>query len=535
MSYLPLGNTVGACSEMIQQALNAYIEKNPHGIITEEDSPTAVHAYAMHFLGKRYLEMLNRFERCHLYRKSLEMLLWVKYMRSLASPGDAVGCIAAQSVGEPSTQMTLNTFHLAGHGGANVTLGIPRLREIIMTASKTLKTPTMTIPLRDGKELSQAKFLARKLCQLPLIDLLDHRAGIVVKEEIVYARDFDSSAPWQRQYSIRLVLENMQAIHSTFDISFDDILHVVKSKFSLKLQQILRSEQRKVGEKASGKTLDAFKSSVKVNEETGRGKNSDKESDAGGEERGDHDDDASASTGRKKAVDSDDSSDEEGDAVGSHREDEDDDTRVNKEGQEYENDVEDDDDALDSDKEKMELDVDADDDDDDDEGSVHSKKPAAKKNVRSKAAEVSPSKSSRRKVSSKVIKSDDLNFSHEDGWIEIRFSFPAAARRLLMAPLAEKAAQACMVRSTPNIKYSYVMPKASDSDGIKFVTDGVNFEAIWSLSDEVVDMNAIDCNDIWRISQTFGIEAARLAIVKEIQTVFGGKERPPKLLSLVVD
>ena len=58
--------------------------------------------------------------------------MWVKYMRSLANPGEAVGCVAAQSLGEPSTQMTLNTFHLAGHGGANVTLGIPRLREILM-------------------------------------------------------------------------------------------------------------------------------------------------------------------------------------------------------------------------------------------------------------------------------------------------------------------------------------------------------------------------------------------------------------------
>lgn len=43
-----------------------------------------------------------------------------------------LGCVAAQSVGEPSTQMTLNTFHLAGHGGANVTLGIPRLREVFI-------------------------------------------------------------------------------------------------------------------------------------------------------------------------------------------------------------------------------------------------------------------------------------------------------------------------------------------------------------------------------------------------------------------
>eukprot|EP00983_Pelagomonas_calceolata_P038335 1136770-Pelagomonas_calceolata.AAC.1 len=51
--------------------------------------------------------------------------------------------------GEPSTQMTLNTFHSAGQGGAaNVTLGIPRLREILMTAAAKIKTPVMTLPLR---------------------------------------------------------------------------------------------------------------------------------------------------------------------------------------------------------------------------------------------------------------------------------------------------------------------------------------------------------------------------------------------------
>ena len=62
-------------------------------------------------------------------------------------PGEAVGLLAAQSIGEPSTQMTLNTFHFAGFGAKNVTLGIPRLREIIMTASQRIKTPTMSIKL----------------------------------------------------------------------------------------------------------------------------------------------------------------------------------------------------------------------------------------------------------------------------------------------------------------------------------------------------------------------------------------------------
>ena len=71
--------------------------------------------------------------------EAFELLMWIKYKKCLAAPGETVGSIATQSVGEPWTQMTLNTFHLAGHGGANVTLGIPRLRGIIMMAAKNLK------------------------------------------------------------------------------------------------------------------------------------------------------------------------------------------------------------------------------------------------------------------------------------------------------------------------------------------------------------------------------------------------------------
>ena len=89
--------------------------------------------------------------------KQFRALMWLKYMRALVEPGEAVGLLAAQSIGEPSTQMTLNTFHFAGFGAKNVTLGIPRLREIIMTASQRIKTPTMSIKLstQDQGLLSQ--------------------------------------------------------------------------------------------------------------------------------------------------------------------------------------------------------------------------------------------------------------------------------------------------------------------------------------------------------------------------------------------
>ena len=63
-----------------------------------------------------------------------------KYSRAIIEPGTAVGAIGAQSIGEPGTQMTLKTFHFAGVASMNITLGVPRIKEII-NASKKISTP----------------------------------------------------------------------------------------------------------------------------------------------------------------------------------------------------------------------------------------------------------------------------------------------------------------------------------------------------------------------------------------------------------
>ena len=72
-----------------------------------------------------------------------------RFNQAINKPGDMVGSIAAQSIGEPATQMTLNTFHFAGVSSKNVTLGVPRLKEVINVAKK-LKTPSMTIYLKSN-------------------------------------------------------------------------------------------------------------------------------------------------------------------------------------------------------------------------------------------------------------------------------------------------------------------------------------------------------------------------------------------------
>jgi len=88
------------------------------------------------------------------WRLSDAALTWVigevenRFHHSKVAPGEMAGVLAAQSIGEPATQMTLNTFHYAGVSAKNVTLGVPRLREIINVA-KTVKTPSLTVYLQE--------------------------------------------------------------------------------------------------------------------------------------------------------------------------------------------------------------------------------------------------------------------------------------------------------------------------------------------------------------------------------------------------
>ncbi|CAG8733632.1 15928_t:CDS:2, partial [Acaulospora colombiana] len=105
--------------------------------------------------------------------KMFRSLMSVRYMRSLVEPGEAVGLLASQGVGEPSTQMTLNTFHFAGHGAANVTLGIPRLREIVMTAAIDPKTPMMQLPIRKGTAMADIERFCQQTSRLALSQLID--------------------------------------------------------------------------------------------------------------------------------------------------------------------------------------------------------------------------------------------------------------------------------------------------------------------------------------------------------------------------
>ncbi|VDP11000.1 unnamed protein product [Soboliphyme baturini] len=143
-------------------------------------------------------------------------LMYAKGLWSLVDPGESVGLLAAQSIGEPSTQMTLNTFHFAGRGEMNVTLGIPRLREILMTGSENIATPTMQAPFHAHVSKAAAETLQRKMNRVHLQEVLE---SISIKEVV----NISESA--YREYTILItVLKRKERQLSTRHIPCEAVL-----------------------------------------------------------------------------------------------------------------------------------------------------------------------------------------------------------------------------------------------------------------------------------------------------------------------
>lgn len=168
----------GVVPEKLDERMESFVKKNMHLIVDSACLP----------------ELLDDSARPKLTKHEFYNLCYNLYMKKLASPGEAVGLLAAQSIGEPSTQMTLNTFHFAGRGEMNVTLGIPRLREILMTASPKIGTPSMDLPLLrimlddNGEQLEEeaieekAKQIRLALNAVRLSDVLEY---VDITEQVV--------------------------------------------------------------------------------------------------------------------------------------------------------------------------------------------------------------------------------------------------------------------------------------------------------------------------------------------------------------
>jgi len=135
-----------------------------------------------------------------------------RFLQHRCQPGEMVGALAAQSIGEPATQMTLNTFHYAGVSAKNVTLGVPRLKEII-NVSKRPKTPSLTVFLRE--EFARDSEAAKEVQSI-----LEHTTlGSVTRRTEIW---YDPLRPLEAERAT-VVEEDEDFVRLYYDTSFEEI------------------------------------------------------------------------------------------------------------------------------------------------------------------------------------------------------------------------------------------------------------------------------------------------------------------------
>jgi DNA-directed RNA polymerase subunit A" len=166
-------------------------------------------------------EITEASERHNLKVKELETLvdeIKKAYERAGVEKGEAVGTVAAQSVGEPGTQMTMRTFHYAGVAELNVTLGLPRLIEIV-DARKKISTPTMAIYFEEeyGTDEEFVRKIANQIGKIVLNDIL--KDFHVNYAEMNMSVEIDEEKVEDKRLEIDLILAKIEKAFKRVEIN----------------------------------------------------------------------------------------------------------------------------------------------------------------------------------------------------------------------------------------------------------------------------------------------------------------------------
>ncbi|CAH0392195.1 unnamed protein product [Bemisia tabaci] len=405
-----------------------------------------------------------------------------KALVSICPPGEPVGILAAQSIGEPSTQMTLNTFHFAGRGEMNVTLGVPRLREILTVATKKLKTPCVDVPFlpcdTPKKLEKRAEKLKKNMMKITLEDVLEY---INVSERL------DLEPHRHLVYELHMQFLPCQAYKDKTNVKPNEILKHVEKYFLRELQINIM----KVSKIKAAFTHENFS---KSNKTTGN---------ENGEEE-EKDEEGAKVVGKKKL-------DLDSDSSGSENEGDEEDATVSKrrtqqQEQQYDE------------PEEGEKEAPADEDDilapeQDDSAEVQDRE----FNVCEQYQFVS-----------------EYKYDTVDGqWCKVTLWLPLSCQHMDFSSMIRKIASSSVIYEIPNIKRAITY----ENDGRTFLkTDGINLSEMFSYCD-TLDINKLYSNDIHCVAEKYGIEAAARVIVKEVQNVFQvyGITVDPRHLLLVAD
>ncbi|MBN3323709.1 RPA1 polymerase, partial [Atractosteus spatula] len=446
--------------------------------------------------------------------ESLKSLLHLKWQRALCDPGEAVGLLAAQSIGEPSTQMTLNTFHFAGRGEMNVTLGIPRLREILMVASSSIKTPMMSIPvLNTKKALKKVKKLRKKLTRVCLSEVLQR---VDVKESLSVQGKLKKS----RVYQVTFHFLPPERYQHDKPLSPKQILHFMETRFFRILLEAIRKRSLKL----------ASLNSVNTSKATQRDLHDSEEPQAEDDREGEGEEDA-------RIVDAE---ADEGDADAT------DTRRKQKQEEEVDYDSEeegDNDEANELQEEEEGPEGRQENEEEVETGQVPPQStaalPAAKRKAVKSFADTELDEVRINTVLGTSSSIESYRYDTEQGlWCEVTLNLPVTKVYFDLTSLIASQAQSAVVHETKGITRCLLNESANSRGEKELVlnTEGINLTEVCKYSD-ILDLKRLYCNDVHAMANTYGIEVALRVIEKEIKDVFAvyGIEVDPRHLSLVAD
>lgn len=397
-----------------------------------------------------------------------------------------------------------------------MTLGIPRLREIIMTASDKLKTPIMEVPLVPGLTKVDAERIASTLNRLNLTSYL---TNATCKESMLVHSHGNST----RLYTIRLNILPMahESVRSN-NLAFADFVHCFERSFCIQLNAAVMKQVKLLAKGHAG-------TPVIVSKGGRAGTDREEEGALGGAGRSELDAVSERLKSKHKEMvgyDAPDAEDLAAMAAGAPGDD--------KEGSDSE-------DEIDQSGEKA---------------TKHRAKDAAKAKARAQAAadaqaddaaahsaltDLSVPGDAAFNVLQKCSFLHNVSYDPAHQWLEVVVQVSLSIPKLLMMSMVENLLPSVLLRATPKIAKSFVVEKfkansSSQEKEVLVQTDGVNFHELYKYQ-ELFDCNRISSNDIAAILRTYGVEAARASIVREVTAVFKvyGISIDPRHLGLVAD
>jgi len=460
-----------ATSEKFFAKMMEYVKNNKDGLIKEKGSKES--------------------KKGTISRKTAEKILAAKYIRSLVEPGEAVGIVAGQSIGEPSTQMTLNTFHLAGHSAKNVTLGIPRLREILMTASARISTPAMTLVVNEELSVEDAEKFAKSISALALMHVTNEA---VVREEVGRGLGL----PVAKKFHIRLRFFEAEEYTKMYAITIHDVLNTVERKFIPLLCSLTKKEIKKKLKEHSAATPEI---GVKVGTVEMAPTGAERES--GGDEDDDDDDVDDDATGAALKA-------KRSEAV-SYGPNDDDDDAIQQQLQRETEDAEEGEEQLEFDDEAYGGSPEPEDGLGDQMDTIRSK--TREDRIKNKNEHVAR------------FRCDEKGGEWVEFWLEYEPTIP----KILMLSLVQEAVKKSTIQQIPGIGSATFEPKYKKDPvtGEQVVveklvhTSGSNIRAMQQYGD-YINPNRIQTNDIAQVLEVYGVEACRNNIVRELSSVFAG-------------